>query len=205
MKTKINAAALLCLGIGLATALQAEQSTETTENPMEAMMASMAKHTALQPQHAEMNYLLGAWDIKMTLHMPGAPAQTTDAKAEFAWVIDGRWMGQRISGEIMGMPYESFHIHGYDSYAKNFVTSSVHNMDNSMTVTRGVITDPSGQVKVEYGVLNEYLTGELNKPLKEVTRRIDADHFVMDLWDLGVGEVGARVLEYRYSRVKVDE
>ena len=49
-------------------------------------------------------------------------------------------------------------------------------------------------------MLHEYLSGELNKPFKTVTRTVDDDTHVMELWDLGIGEAGAMVLKPTYRQ-----
>jgi hypothetical protein len=56
--------------------------------------------------------------------------------------------------------------------------------------------------KCGHSTLDEYTTGELHKPLKVVLRdESDARH-VMEIWDPGIGEAGAKVLEYTFTRKK---
>ncbi len=71
-----------------------------------------------------------------------------------------------------------------------------------MISTKGVVVDPEGKVKTEYGTLNEYMTNEFNKPIKTVTKVENADKFVLEIWDLGIGEAGKAVLKYTYTRKK---
>jgi hypothetical protein len=133
--------------------------------------------------------------------MPGGPAQSTSkATARVDWVIEGRWIGERLEGQLFGAPFESFVLRGYDSYAKNHVVATVQSLDTALLVARGVVVDPQGKVSALYGTLDEYTTNELGKPFKAVTRLIDANRYTLEVWDLGVGVEGVKVLEYRYAR-----
>lgn len=111
-------------------------------------------------------------------------------------------MSQRITGQLMGRPYESFSLMGFDNYAKNHISVSVSSMDTAMTMTRGLVVDPTNRVTATYGTLDEYTTGELHKPLKVVMRRASETRHVMEVWDLGIGEAGAKVLEFTFTRRK---
>lgn len=167
---------------------------------MKEMQERMAEVTSPGEQHAAMAHLLGDWDVNLKLAMPGVPAQSWPGKATYEWLIEGRWMGLRIEGQMMGMPFESFSIAGFDVYAKNHVVATVNNFDTSLTVGRGVVVDPSGMVTAVYGTLDEYITEEIGKPFKVITRITGDDSHVIEIWDLGIGEAGAIVLEYAFTR-----
>lgn len=172
---------------------------------MEDMQAAMEAATALGEEHELLGTFLGEWDVEIRVFMPGAPGQpaepqTSRGTADTEWVVEGRWLGTRVTGEMMGAPYTGFSLRGWDSYAGNWVTASVTSMDNALNVTRGVKVDPNGRVFAEYGTLDEYLTGELNKPYRTITRLDGKDRYVLELWDMGVGAEGMKVLEYEFSR-----
>jgi len=132
--------------------------------------------------------------------MPGSPEQRSQGTATYEWLMEGRWLSHRIVGEMFGSEHESFSIIGFDNYAKNHVVVTVSSMDTAMNMARGLVVDPSGQVTALYGTLDEYTTGEVHKPYKVVTRVINDDSHVMEIWDLGIGADGAKVLEFTYSR-----
>ncbi|HSR40802.1 MAG TPA: DUF1579 family protein, partial [Longimicrobiales bacterium] len=161
--------------------------------------------TALTAEHEALGYFLGAWDVDIRLFMSGAPGeepttQVSRGTARGEWVVEDRWLGIALTGEMMGSPYAGYSIRGWDSYAKNWVTASVTSMDNALNVTRGVKVDPDGEVSAEYGVLDEYLTGELNKPYRTITRIHDDDRYTSEVWDMGIGTEGMKVLEFDFTR-----
>ena len=134
--------------------------------------------------------------------MPGGPAQSSKGTATYEWLIEGTWVLQRLQGTLMGSPYQSSAILGYDNYAKNHVVATVNSADTSLITGRGVVADPEGKFTAVYGTLNEYMTDELNKPFKAITRLHDSDHHVVEIWDLGIGADGMKVLEFDYTRKK---
>lgn len=164
------------------------------------MQERMKAATSTNEHHEQLSYFLGDWDVEIELVMPGAPSQKSSASAKTEWVIEGRWLGEKLDGTMFGSPYQSFALRGFDSYAKNHVSATVQTMDSSLNVARGVVVDPEGKVTAMYGTLDEYITDELGKPFKAVTRKQDADRFTLEIWDLGIGADGAKVLEFRYKR-----
>ncbi len=190
------------LAMSAAIADNHQATGESASDPAMEMMKRMQERTALTEHHENLRQYVGKYDLDIKMWLPGAPPISSKGSAEISWAIKDRWLVNRAKGVMMGQSYESFSLHGYDSYAKNNVSATVSSMDNSLNVTRGVIVDPTGKLAVEYGTLNEYLTDELNKPLKTVFRSITEDQFVLEIWDLGVGEAGIKVVEYTYNRVK---
>lgn len=170
----------------------------------EEMMKVMLEYGTPGKHHKQMAKFLGKWDVEFTMQMPGAPAMKSKGQAKFEWIMDGRWMSQRIKGTMMGMPYEAFGIHGFDNYRQNHVTTFVDNMGTGMYQSAGVPVDPTGKVTVQYGQLDEPTMKQVGKHYKVVTRLKDDNHFEVEIWDLGIGENGAMVIGYRYSRPQTD-
>jgi hypothetical protein len=189
----------LCL-VAAASVVSAQTSERTSPEEMRRMQERMKAATATNEHHEELAYFLGDWDVEVTLMVPGAPPQKSRATARCDWVIEGRWIGEKVQGTLVGAPYQQFALRGYDGYAKNDVVATVQSMDNALLVARGVVVDPQRKISAVYGTLDEYTTDELGKPFKAVTRRVDADHYTVEVWDLGIGADGAKVFEYRYAR-----
>lgn len=180
--------------------VRAAAQAPSQETAMQEMMERMKEAAKPGPRHEALAAFVGAWDVEIAMVMPGAPPQRSTGTAEYAWVIEGRWLSQRITGELMGSRHESFSIMGFDNYAKNHVAVTVSSMDTAMNMVRGLVVDPAHKVTALYGTLDEYTTGELHKPFKVVMRReSDAKH-IMEIWDLGIGDAGAKVLEYTFTR-----
>jgi len=154
----------------------------------------------LGPQHAALGALVGHWDVDIVLGDGASPAQHSKGKAEYSWVIKGRWLGLRLTGSMFGTPYEQFTILGYDSYAKNIVEVSVESADNSMLMSRGTFANPDQPVISLFGELDEYTNGVLHQPYKVEFNRVSADRHVTTI--VGFGDAGKEVrkLQLTFSR-----
>src|SRR5262245_52805487 len=70
---------------------------------MEEMMKKMTEAAALGPHHAEMGKQVGTWDVEFQ-EMGGAPSK---GRAEVTWLMEGRWLQERLTTTMMGKPFES--------------------------------------------------------------------------------------------------
>jgi hypothetical protein len=179
-----------------------EQQAPSQQATMEEIMARMKEAATLGPHHKALAKYIGTWDVEIAMVMPGSSAERSKGTAVYGWAIDGRWLTQRITAPFMGSAYEGFALVGFDNYAKNHVAVAVSSMDTAMIMTRGLVVDPTNKVRALYGKLDEYTTGELHKPLKVVLRDVSDTRHIMEIWDLGIGEAGAKVLEYTFTRRK---
>ncbi len=189
------------IGLGLVAAIALFVGTAATEPPDPEFIK---KVTTPGKHHEELGELIGEYDVKLEMVLPGYEMPPTKGTATFEWGIKGYWILQRLKGTLMGQPYEGLGIHGFDNHTKNYCSTWVSNMDTMMITTKGVIADPEGKIKTEYGTLNEYMSGEFNKPIKTVARIESKDKFVLEVWDLGIGEAGQAVLKYTYTRKKAE-
>ena len=157
---------------------------------------------ALGPQQAQLAALLGRWDVEIVLSNGAAPAQHSKGKADYSWVVHGRWLGCHLTGEMLGAPYEQFTILGYDSYARNTVEVAVESVDNSMLLSRGAALQPDRPVTLLFGELDEYTSGVLHRPYKVLLKRVSPDRHIVTI--LGFDDSGQEVrkVEFRLSREK---
>lgn len=196
-------ACVLVMALGLSPAMAQDPAGDADmDAQMKAMMEKMQQVATPGKHHEALARYLGDWDVELAMIMPGGPTQKSTGTAHYDWAIEGKWLTQKIDGTLMGQPYESFAVLGFDNYAKNHLVAVVSSADTSMLVARGVVVDPEGKVTAVYGTLDEYTTDELNKPFKAVTRLVDENHHVTEVWDLGVGADGVKVLEFRFARKK---
>lgn len=188
------ALAALVLVPGLAGSEEEEEAA-----PSEAQMMELWKKWAVTDEHhKELAWYVGAWDAEVRGAGPG-PVKGT---AEFKWIIEGRWLAHEMKSELFGMPYHGYGIMGFDRFKKKWVQSWVSNMDTAMLRFEGVIVDPTGKVKSLYCEMDEYLTGEHDKPARGVYKKVDEDSFIYELWDMAMGPDGGKVLEIAYKRRK---
>lgn len=172
---------------------------EPTPNEMQEGMAKWMEMSKPGKMHSRLAYFEGEWTTTAKVWMdPNNPMEST-GEATFTWLFSHRWMKQEYKGTMMGMPMEGFGIHGYDNFRKQFVGTWVDNMGTSVSMTAGNL-DGSGETLIEYGTMDDPMTGEVGKMSKHVTRIIDENTFIFEIHDMRIGEEHTMVLEITYKR-----
>jgi hypothetical protein len=166
----------------------------------EELMKRMEKYAAPGARHAELGALIGTWDV--AFKMPTMPGEPSKGVAETTWWIKDRFVTTRMNlpKAMMGKDLEIVSVLGWDNYKKKWVGTGASSLGTDLVHHEGVVVDPTGKVRVTYGALDEYLTGEHDKPVKYVTRTLSPDSHVLEVWDLGIGESGAVVLHFTFTR-----
>src|SRR5262245_26492648 len=175
MKTPI----VLGLALAMAGALFARGPQDPPDMAKE--MAKMKKWTEPGKNHEVLKKFLGSWTTE-TVMMGAPPVKGT---AEIDWLMEGRWLRMDSKSTLFGKPFHSFSIMGYDNTKMSFVTTTVSTFDTSMIRIEGDLDQPKTSL-VSYGTLDEYMTGEHDKPIKVAWRFKSDDHLVMQVHDLGI-------------------
>jgi len=164
------------------------------------VMATAQQYTQPGPHHEFLERFLGTWETETRFTMAGMekmpPAPGT---IECSWLIDGRWIQMQGSGTMFGMRLSTFEVMGYDNFKKSYVLSRVQNLDTAMHNAEGDV-DPSGNVLLLYGTLDEYLTGEHDKMVKTIYRFVSNDEILLEVHDLPIGEKNTKVIEMTMKR-----
>lgn len=191
--------AALILGLAVVFSTSAQENPPTEEALAQAMAQAKAMITPGE-QHQWLKRFEGKWATETMITMPGA-GDAAKGESEFTWLVPGRWLQQRSSGNLMGMTISSVSIMGYDNFKKSYVATTVSTMDTAMNSAEGDRT-PDGNTLILYGTVDEYLTGEHDKMVKTVFRFVNDDSFVQEIHDLPIGETNTKVIEVRYTRVE---
>lgn len=176
----------------------AAESPAQGSEQMEAAMAKVAAIVQPGPSHELLGRFLGKWKAELGMSM-GGPATTTSGSIEFTWLMEGRWLQSSWSTSMMGMPLISHAWLGYDNFKQSFVTTQVSSMDTAMIRLEGDL-DPGGKTLILYGTLDEYLTGEHDKMIKNVWRFLSEKEMILEVHDLPIGEQNTKVFEVRMTR-----
>jgi len=155
------------------------------------MQAEWEAYVALQEpseHHASLAAWIGEWDCAIEVFMdPAAPPMQSRGSARFSWLFEGRWLQQQFNGEVMGRPFEGYGISGYDNFRKQYVDMWVDSMSTSlMTMTGGSM--PGSDVTVMFGTMDEPMTGEIGKTIRNVVTRHTDDHFTFEMQEVMYGE-----------------
>lgn len=170
------------------------------QEELAAAMAKAAKYIRPGPNHRFLERFLGTWETGTRIFMGPEPTPAEKGTVTGSWLMEGRWLKLEGTGSMMGMTVRTFTLLGYDNFKQSFVSSAVSSADTAMNEAEGDL-DPSGEVLLMYGTLDEYLTGEHDKMVKYVYRFHGPDRFTLEIHDLPIGERNTKVVEIEFTRV----
>ena len=164
-----------------------------------AMMEAMMKAATPGDAHKSLNAYIGTWNAKVSSWMaPGADPMVMEGVSENKWVMGGRYVEQRFSGNFMGMPFEGVGYTGYDNVKKQYWGTWIDNMSTGMMMTTGKW---DGKAWVLTGTMPDPMTGAD----MAVTNKLiitDADHHTMEMWTPAPDGKTFKMMEIVYSRKK---
>jgi hypothetical protein len=151
--------------------------------------------------HRLLEQLVGKWEIasRVWYEGPGKPPVEFKAAAEVKWVMDGRFLQEDATAEVMGMPHKSMAFTGYDNLKKKYVISYIENTATSIVTADGTF-DGSGKVMTLFGKFDEPMTGERDKVIKLVTRLVGPDKHIFEIYDMVGTPDEFKALEMTYVR-----
>lgn len=199
-RMRLGLCTLVAILAGLGLALPAVAQEELPDP--EEMMRIWEEYSTPDEHHEGLGRLVGEWEYTMAVVMGDEEIPPTPGVAVCEWGIPERVVECNAEGEFMGRPSWSHTLWGFDNFKKKYVAVFTESNSTAINTAEGVVVDPAGQVLALYGTVDEFLTGEHDKPTRYVLRWIDDDHYEFEVWDLGIGASGEVVIRMEYTRVR---
>jgi hypothetical protein len=130
---------------------------------------------------------------------PGAPGEETTGTSRIIAVLGGRFLQQEDAGTMLGQPFTSIHLDGYDNATKKYQANWVYTGSTGMMSLTG--TSKDGGKTIEYAATFENEQGT-KETMTVTTRIIDDDHFVIELTAKTPDGGKGPTLETTYTRKK---
>lgn len=200
---------LMCLGamvyglaVGSAVVAQDKKPAAGGSAEMDAMMAAMAKWMAPHEQHKNLEKMAGKWDASIKMWMdPAQPPTESKGVSVNTMILGGRYLEQQVTSEMMGMPYEGRGLTGYDNFRGIYFGTWIDNMGTGMMYSTGT-SDSTGSTYTMTGKEDDPMTGEKDKPFREVMKWADANTMTFEMYSTIPGKGEVRVMEITYTRAK---
>jgi hypothetical protein len=191
-----------CLALIVGTSIACLGLANESEKPgpqMEEMMRKMEAAAKPGPAHRALEPLVGEWEAEVKLWMsPDAPPTTTKATAKSTWVMNKRFVQQEFNGEFMGKPFRGLSFTGYDNTKQKYNSVWIDDMHTMMVTSEGESKDGNKVITLE-STYDCPITGEKNKPSRQVYRIIDRDKHVFEMHDPSRGS-NSKTMEITYTR-----
>ena len=160
---------------------RAQETGEMSPEQQEMMQRWMVFMTPGEP-HKMLAERAGTWNFTTKMwEQPGGPPQDSSGTTTSEMIMGGRYLLDKVEGMAMGMSFKGLGITGYDNLNQQFVGMWVDSFGTGIMTSTGTCND-DWTVCTSVGIGPDPITGT-NKKTKMVDRKIDADHYVLEMYD----------------------
>lgn len=108
------------------------------QTDMQAMMEMYQKMATPGEPHRLFATLAGSWTTHIKEWMePGKPPMESTGTAELKMLLNGRFLYQEVTGQMMGQPFSGIGIDGYDNIRKKYITAWMDSMATGIFIMEG--------------------------------------------------------------------
>ena len=187
----------LCVVLTVSTALAKDKKSEKQIDP-QAMMETYKKLATPGEPHKQLASLAGSWTTKTKSWMePGKPPTESIGSAEMKTLLDGRFLQQEFTGEMMGQPFSGIGIDAYDNLRKRYVTAWVDTMGTGIFMMEGTASADGKTITLK-GQHGEPGGGHMTH--RAIWKLVDANTQTFEMYGThGHGEE-MKMIEITYTR-----
>ncbi len=170
------------------------------EQPMDpqAMMDLYTKLATPGEPHKLFASLAGSWITKTKEWMePGKPPTETTGSAEMKMLLDGRFLYQEFTGQMMGQAFSGIGIDAYDNIRKKYVTVWMDTMGTGFFMMEGTAS-ADGKIITLTGQHPE--PGGGNMTHRAIWKIVDSNTQTFDMYGAHHGGKEMKIMEITYAR-----
>jgi len=187
----------LCLVLAASVVMAKDKKPEKQMDP-QAMMEMYQKLATPGEPHKQLTSLAGSWTTKTKEWMePGKPPTEADGSVEMRMLLDGRFLQQDFTGEMMGQPYTGVGITGYDNLRKKYVSIWLDTMGTGPFMMEGTASGDGKTITLK-GQHAEPGGGHMTH--RAVWKIVDSNTQTFDMWGAHGGGKEMKEMEIVYTR-----
>lgn len=177
----------------------AKESTVKKETDMQSMMNIYRELSTPSAPHNLLTKMEGSWSVKSTCWMePGNPVESTGTSVQ-KMILDGRFLQQVFSGDMMGSPFSGMGYSGYDNHTKKYVSTWMDTMGTGIYYFEGT-ADAEGRTISQTCNYDDPVQGPVK--WRSVTRLVDDDTLEFEMYTTKESGNEEKMAEMTYTRSK---
>jgi len=190
---------LTCLALALlASPVMAKEKKHQKQMDPQAMMEVWKQMATPGEPHKLFATLAGSWTTTNKEWMePGKPPTESTGTAEMKMLLDGRFLYQEFSGNMMGQPFSGVGIDAYDNMTKKYMTAWMDTMGTGIFMMEGTASADGKTITLK-GSHPEPGGGKMTH--RAVWKIVDSNAHTFDMYGAHHGGKEMKVLEIAYSR-----
>ncbi|MDD5320084.1 MAG: DUF1579 domain-containing protein [Methylococcales bacterium] len=180
------------------TAIAKEKKVEQHRDP-QAMMEVYKKLATPGEPHKLFASLAGSWTTKTKEWMePNKPPVESAGSAEMKVLLDGRFLQQDVTGQMMGQPFSGLEIIGYDNLLKRYVTTWMSTMGTGIFMMEGTASADGKTITLK-GQHPEPGGGHMTH--RAIWKIVDSNTQTFDMYGAHHGGKEMKMMEITYTRM----
>ena len=187
----------LCLVLIASVAMAKDKKPEKQMDP-QAMMEMYQKLATPGEPHKLFASLAGSWTTKTREWMePGKPPTESTGTADMKMLLDGRFLYQEFTSQMMGQPFSGIGIDGYDNLRKKYVTTWMDTMGTGFFTMEGTASGDGKTITLK-GQHDEPGGGKMTH--RAVWKIVDGNTQTFDMYGTHKHSKEMKMLEIIYTR-----
>lgn len=187
----------LCLVMSASLVMAKEKKQEKQMDP-QAMMETYKKLATPGEPHKQFASLAGSWTTKTKSWMEPNKAPTeSDGSCEQKMLLDGRFLQQECTGDMMGQPFTGIGVNGYDNHTKKYVSTWMDSMGTGIYYMEGTAS-ADGKTITQKGQYDDPIEGRMK--LRAVTKMVDNNTEIFEMYGTGKKGKEMKMMEITYTR-----
>jgi len=187
----------LCIMLAASVAMAKGKKAEKPMDP-QAMMEVYTKLAAPGEQHKQLASLAGSWTTKTKEWMESnKPPVESTGSAEMKILLDGRFLQQELTGQMMGQPFSGIEITAYDNVLKRYVTSWMSTMGTGIFTMEGTASTDGKTITLK-GQHAEPGGGYMKH--RAIWKIVDSNTQTFDMYGTYPGGKEWKMMEMTYTR-----
>ncbi len=187
----------LCLVMTASFVIAKEKKQEKQMDP-QAMMEEYKKLGAPGEPHKLFASLAGSWTTKTKEWMePDKPPTESTGSVEMKMLLDGRFLQQELTGNMMGQPYSGVGITAYDNLRKRYVSTWIDNMGTGIFTMEGTASADGKTITLKG---QHAMPGGGHMTHRAIWKIVDSNTQTFDMFGTHPGGKEMKVMEIAYTR-----
>jgi hypothetical protein len=187
----------LCL-IVTASFVMASERKQEGKMDMQAMMDVYKKLATPGAPHNQLASMAGSWSTKTKSWMePNKPPVESTGTCEQKMLLDGRFLQQECTGEMMGSPFKGIGVTGYDKHNKKYVSTWMDSMGTGIYFMEGTAS-ADGKTITQKGHYDDPIEGPMK--LRAVTKIVDNNTEIFEMYGTDKSGRETKMMEITYTR-----
>ena len=176
----------------------AKKTKQEGKMNMEAMTEVYRKLATPGGPHKLLASMAGSWLTKTKCWMePNTSPVESTGTCEQKMLLDGRFLQQEFTGEMMGSPFTGIGITGFDNHTKKYVSTWMDSMGTAIYFFEGT-AGAGGRTITQESSYDDPVRGPIK--WRAVTRIVDDNTHLFEMYTTGEGSKEEKMMEITYTR-----